>query len=169
MKWDRWWSLKVSSFCTAPSFTRKGCFEADALPRGPQMLKWAVGVHESPLTPCWSWPSSAFRMSFAPPQNVPIRRVPRAVNELADWLQEGQDWARVRVSFLSHPQEWNFSPHHRHLQLLMVKKAEGRDCAMGEGEWEGGTVSYRGGEWRLVPLWRKRLWKPGVFREVIRE
>lgn len=40
-----------------------------------------------------------------------------AVNELADWLeaiwQEGQDWVRVCVSFLSDPQERNFSPHHR--------------------------------------------------------
>lgn len=69
-----------------------------------------------------------------------------AVNELADWLQpiwqEGQDWARVRVSFLSDPQERNFSPHHSPLQHFTVKKAaasgvgrkEGRDYAMGEGE-----------------------------------
>lgn len=57
------------------------------------------------------------------------------------------------VSFLSHPQERNFSPHHRvTFSFFTVKKAaasgvggEG-ESVMGEGEWQGGTVSYRGGK-----------------------
>lgn len=69
-----------------------------------------------------------------------------AVNELADWLQEGQDWARVRVSFLSDPQEGNFSPHHRHLQLFTVRKA----AASGVGR-KGETVPWGKGNEKVGP------------------
>lgn len=39
---------------------------------------------------------------------------------------------------------------------------KGELCHVGGGQWEGGTVSYRGGEQRLVALQSKRLWKPGL-------
>lgn len=67
--------------------------------------------------------------------------------------QEGQDWVRVCVSFLSDPQERNFSPHHRvTFSFFTVKKAAASgvggkgERVMGEGEWKGGTVSFRGGK-----------------------